>query len=138
MAKKPKRRKTFKTFDGSRIAEGELIQRAMHIAEDLNLGYMAASGEYDTSIEITDDPKAQENPWPEIGRFMIFGMTDDYDDGWVYFCNTPAQVINRIQKMVGDEWGFCGLYDLCQENWMDNIAVMITVRFTLFDGIVEG
>lgn len=130
--------KVYTSFDGSSLTEAEVIKRAMTIASDLRLGYMASSGEYDDEIEISPEPDEQKNPWDEMGRFMIFSMTDGFDDGWVDFLDTPKEVLNKIRTMIGDEWGFCNLWDLCSQNWQQEIQVAFGIQLVLDEGIFQG
>lgn len=89
------------------VGEAELLRRAREVAASLDLGYMAASGEYDRGR-----PEGQ-NPFPEeAARFMAYAATDGGDDGWVHFYATPQQLAAAIAGLIGDEWGLHSVFGL--------------------------
>jgi hypothetical protein len=53
-------------------------------------------------------------------RYMVVTSTDGGEDGWVEFEETVPAVEDRVNRLLGEEWGLAGVWDLDGEG--DDLA----------------
>ena len=55
-----------------------------------------------------------------VRRYMVVTNTDGGEDGWVEFEETVPAVEDRVNRLLGEEWGLAGVWDLDGEG--DDLA----------------
>jgi hypothetical protein len=69
------------------------------------------------------DPPADE----PVHRFLLITHTDGFEDCWLELIGSVDEVLQKIEHLLVDEWGYAGLYDLDSNSYLDPLRLRVQI-----------